>query len=187
MKFRYTWAGQVLSVVLTHIEMSFLFFFVWLLALGLLEKKVFGDIYTVVSVLTYFFALYGVSESIYRDDKKTYTKLSPFWYKGAILSILPILLNLIFATLIMFVWKKYSEGGALQNAGAIVINVIGVFWVSPFQKLVQFEKGMVDIVSYLVIVIVPFIACFFGYFAGVKGFDISSKFRFLMYEKKKKK
>lgn len=181
---RYTWHGQILSVILTHLEASAIFFVVWLIAIGVTGTRIGGFLYSSASAVFYTVMMYSVGYSAVADDKKSHTKLTPIPYKGAVIALGLVLLNILVVLLYKLSWSLGSEGGELVKLWAVVGNILGLFWFSPCVNLLGISKGSIAVYGYAIIFFLHTIVCFLGYFAGYKNFDISAKLKFLVYEKK---
>lgn len=186
MNMKYTIPGQILSVILTHIKAAFLFFIVWLLAISLTSTQIGGIIYSSVSAAFYFIMMYATGYTIEKNDKKSYSKLTPVSYKGALLPLGLSLLNILTLIIYKLSWALGSNGENIENWWALAGNIFGLFWFSPYMNILGMETGKIAPYGYAIIFLLHELACFAGYFAGYKDFDISAKFSFLMYEKKKK-
>lgn len=181
---RYTWHGQILSVILTHFEAAAIFFVVWLIAIGITGTRIGGLIYSASSAVFYTVMMYSLGYSTVRNDKKSHTKLTPISYKGAVIALGLVFLNVLVLLLYKLSWTLGSEGGELVKLWAVGGNILGMFWFSPYINLLGISKGSIAFYGYAIIFFLHTIACFLGYFAGYKNFDISSKLKFLVYEKK---
>lgn len=182
---KYTWQGQILSVIVTHIEAAFLFFVVWMIAIGVTGTHMGGLIYSIISAIFYGIMMYSQGYAIEKNDKKNYSKLNPIWYKGAVVALGLVLLNGLVLLLYKFAWTAGSDGEALVKLWAVIGNVACLFWFSPYMNLLGLESGNMAFYGYAVIILFHTLMCFLGYFAGYKNFDISAKLKFLVYEKKK--
>ena len=188
-KMKYTVPGQVLSIIVTHIEAAFLFFFVWLLAISITSTKIGALIYCVISSIFYFMMMYSAGYTVVKNDKKSYTDLTPFPYKGALLSIGLLVLNILFLVIYRLSWSiGVDADGHITNVWSLIGNILGMFWFAPYRELLgHMEIGYISPCGYAVILLFHVVACTLGYFAGYKDFDISAKMRFLVYDQKKKK
>ena len=182
---KYTVKGQVLSVIATHAKAAVLFFIVWLLALSITGTKIGGLIYSVISAIFYFFMMYNAGYSIVKDDKKSYTELTSDKKKGLLLPIGLLVLNIVLVVLYKAAWTFASDGSGLTNWWALACNALALFWFSPYINILGMDKGALAVYGYAIICLLHILAFYLGYFAGYNDFDISTKFRFLMYEKKK--
>ena len=128
--------------------------------------------------------MYACGNTAAKNDKKSYSKLTPIAYKGAILALGLLALNIAFIAVYKLSWAFGSLDGSLVKLWAAIGNALTLFWFSPYMNLLGMDKGSISFHGYAIIILLHIVACYFGYFAGYKGFDISSKFRFLVYEKK---
>lgn len=181
---KYTRPGQMVSMLITHIELSFLFFAIWLIIFSLTQTVLGGIIYTAVSFILFCVCLYSTGNTVYNNDKKSYSRLSPKWYQGAVLPLIIIIINIALLILYKVAWKYAGNGESLNRLWAVFVNMANIFWFSPYQKLVTLDKGYVNALSYIITFITPVVMCFLGYFAGYKNFKISKKLRFLVYDNK---
>ena len=182
---KYTWCGQLLSALITHLELSFLFFVLWIFSISLFETTPGGIILTVIFVLIFAFTLYNASYQAEKNDAKSYTKLEPKWYKGALLPTFILGMNVICIVSYLLVWKFACADGGLTSLWAVAVNAVSLFWFAPYQKLVPLEAGTIGTIGYVCMFTVPILSCFLGYYAGYKNFDLTEKLHKFTYEKKK--
>lgn len=181
---KYTWHGQFLSVIVTHIEAAVLFFIVWLISIAATGTRVGGLIYSSVSAVFYAVMMYSAGYSAEKSDKKSYTKLTPIPYKGAVIALGLMLVNFLVGFLYKLSWTLGGNTEELTNLWAAAGNIFGIFWFSPYVNLLGMDKGNISGCGYAIIFFLHTAACFLGYLAGYKNFDLSAKLRFLVYEKK---
>ena len=184
-KMKYTIPGQVFSIIVTHMQAAFLFFFVWLLAISITSGKTAGFIYSVISSLFYFMMIYSAGYTVVKNDKKSYTELTPIPYKGALLSLGLLLINIIVLAIYHLSWMLGRTPEGISIGWALAGNIFSIFWFSPYMNLLSMENGHIALYGYAIIILLHPIACFLGYFAGYNNFDISTKFKFLVYDQKK--
>lgn len=185
MNMKYSIMGQIISVILTHLEAVFVFFAVWVIAISVTSSKIGGTIYSAIATVFYVSAMYSVCYAKAKDDKKSYSPLTPEKYKGILLSAGLLVINIAVAFIYSFIWKTASDGANLTGIGAVAVNVFCLFWFSPFISFLGEQNGVISVLGYVAIFALPVLSCFFGYLAGYKNFDISRKLKFLVYEKKK--
>ena len=185
MDMKYSIKGQIISVILSHLKAVFLFFIVWTIDIAVISLKIGGAIYTVTSTILYFIIMYSACYSQAKNDKKSYSPLTPKKYKGILLSMGVLVMSIFVVFGYIFVWQKASDGENLINLWAVAVNIFYLFWFSPFISFLGKQKGTIAITEYAIAFIIPIASCFLGYLAGYKNFDIAEKMRFLVYEKKK--
>lgn len=185
MNTKYSIKGQIISVILTHLEMVFIFFAVWLMAISVTTSEIGSVIYSVAAIFFYSIMMYSVCYSQARNDKKSYSPLTPMKYKGILLCLGVLVISIMAIFGYIFVWRTQSDGESLVKLWAISINVFYMFWFSPFINFLSDKKGAISILGYVMMFVPTALSCFLGYLAGYKDFDISSKMKFLVYEKKK--
>lgn len=186
MNLKYSIKGQIISVILEHLKIVFVFFAVWILGIYVTASKIGGAIYSYIATFFYFTAIYSAGYQAEINDKKSYSPLTPKPYKGALLSLGVLAVNIALAFSYLLVWKTAGNGESLTNLWAVAVNVLCLFWFSPFMSFLGEQKGAIAPFGYIIIFILPTLSCFLGYFAAYKNFDILQKLRFLVYEKKKK-
>lgn len=186
MNMKYTLRGQIISVILEHMKAVFILFAVWVLAINITATKIGGIVYSSVATLFYFTIIYSAGYQTERSDKKSYSPLTPKKYKGALLSLGIVAVNIAVVTAYLLVWRMAGDGESLTSLKTVAVNVMCLLWFSPFISFLGGQKGTIAPFGYIIIFLLPAVSCFLGYFAGYKNFDISAKLRFLMYEKKDK-
>ena len=184
-KMKYTIPGQVASIIVTHIEAAFLFFFVWIFSISITSTKIGGLIFSSVSTLFYFMMIYSAGYNIVKNDKKSYTELSPISYKGALLSLGLLAVNIIVLVIYHLSWFFGSTPEGISTWWSLAGNIFSIFWFSPYMNLLGMENGHIAFYGYAIIILLHPIACFLGYYAGYNNFDISAKLKFLVYDQKK--
>lgn len=180
---KYTWHGQILSVIRAHIEVSLLFFVIWMLYISVTETRLGGLIYSFVTAVIYTLMMYSCGYNTAKNDKKSYANLTPVAYKGAVIALGLLVLNIVIILLYKLSWISGSDGETLSKLWATGGNVFSVFWFSPYLNFLGMDKGNIAPYGYAIITLLHTAACFIGYFAGYKDFDISKKLRLLVYEK----
>lgn len=181
---KYTWHGQILSVIIAHIVSATVFFLTWLIAISITGTRIGGLVYSSVSAVFYAVTMYSVGCSVAKNDKKSYAKLTPFAYKGAVISLGLGILNVLTVILYKLSWTIGGDSEGLTKLWAVIGNLFSLFWFSPYMNLLGMDKGNMTVYGYLISLLLHTAMCFLGYFAGYKDFDISAKFKFLVYEKK---
>ena len=185
MNMKYSIKGQIMSVILAHLKAVFLFFVVWIIDIAVIASKIGGAIYTATSAIIYFIIMYSACYSQAKNDKKSYSPLTPKKYKGILLSSGVVVMSVLVVLGYIFVWHSASDGENLISLWAVAVNVFYLFWFSPFISFLGDQKGVISVSEYAIAFILPIVSCFLGYLAGYKNFDIAEKMRFFVYEKKK--
>lgn len=185
MNMKYTLRGQIISVLLEHLKASFIFFTVWILAISVTSSKIGGAVYSAIATFFWFAIIYSAGYQAEKNDKKSYSPLTPTPYKGALLSFGVLAVNALIVLSYLLAWRISGDGENLTNLRAVAVNAIYLFWFSPFIGFLGTQKGAIAPFGYIIIFVLPTASCFLGYFAGYKNFDISEKLRRLVYEKKK--
>lgn len=185
MDMKYSVKGQIISVLLTHLQAAFLFFILWVIAISFTSTGIGGAIYSAFTTFFYFIMMYSAGYSAEKNDNKSYSPLTPKKYKGAVLTSGVLAINVIMVIMYIVVWNVAGDGKTLGNMWAIAANALFIFWFSPFINFLGTQNGVISPIGYAIMFILPLAGCFLGYIAGYKNFDISAKMKFLVYEKKK--
>lgn len=179
--------GQMLLILKTHFSTAVLFMVLFLLTFSLSSGTGIGSIiFSIAGTLGYFLSIYSEAYSCVSADKSPASKLSVHPAKGF---ILPLILTLVTGIIILFyklAWTYGSTGENVSEIWSVVVNVITLLWFSPYQAFLGISHGHINLIGYLIIFILPYIASGLGYFAGCKGFDLGEKIRSIAYEKKDK-
>lgn len=185
-KLKYSIPGQMLLMVKSHFTTSVLFMILFLATSAM--QKGFGNIlFGVLGFLGYFLSIYSYSGSAFKDDKLSVSPLTPHPLKGLWLPVILTVTNIIVILLYKLAWAAGSNGESMTEIWSLILNIISLLWVSPYQPLLGMEYGHIELKGYLIIFITPFIASTLGYLAAYKGFDLSAKVHGIAYEKKKNK
>lgn len=185
-KFKYTKTGQMLDVLKTHAVNAMIFIFIWLTLIVVWSNTVGEYVYTFIAAVSYFFAVYSCGETAAKNDKKSYVEGDPDLKKCLYIPLLLIIVNIIVVVTYKLTWVFGSDGNSIQELWSLVTNIISVAWFAGFGVLSGMDKGSFSLLGIICIVVLPYLAYFLGYLAGVKKFDISEVMFGFMYEKKKK-
>ena len=183
---KYSISGQMLLMIKNHFSAAVVFMILFLMTTSMrgdLGDKIFG----VCGFLGYFLTIYAYSGSAFQDDKRTISPLTPHPLKGLWLPALLTVANVIIILLYNLAWSQGSDGHSMTEIWSLILNIISLLWVAPYQPLLGMAYGHIELQGYLIIFITPFIASALGYFAAYKGFDLSAKVHSIAYEKKKDK
>lgn len=186
-KFKYTIQAQLLRMLRKHATTALMFALIWLIMISLWATTVGSYIFAALGTLGYFFAIYNEGCDSAIDDKKPYSPLTPKPLKGLYLPVLLTVINILIIIIYKCSWHFGATDGSLTNAWGLTGNVISILWFCMYKTLLGMDKGHFELQGYLIIVFLPYIASFLGYYAGYKGYDIYGKINSLAYEKSKKK
>lgn len=184
MNLKYSIKGQIISVILEHLRAVCILFVLWVLGIRITASEIGGMIYSAIAVFLYFAVMYSAGYQAEKNDKKSYSPLTPKKYKGALISLGVLVLSIVFVCAYLLVWQTASDGNNLTSLWAVAVNILYLFWFCPFVNFLSAQKGVIPPIWYFIIFILPTASCFLGYFAGYKNFNILEKLRTLMYEKK---
>ena len=185
-KLKYSLPGQMLLMIKSHFATAVVFMMLFLMTTSMrggFGNKLFG----VIGFLGYFLSIYAYSGTALRDDKRSISPLSPHPLKGLWLPAFLTVANVIVILLYKLAWSQGSDGHSMTEIWSLILNIISLLWVAPYQPILGMAYGNIELYGYLIIFITPFIASALGYFAAYKGFDLSEKIHGLAYEKKKDK
>ncbi len=169
---------------------------------------------SVIMMLIYFMVIYTAAYNIGNHDKKPYSPLKPYKYKGLVLCIHVLSVTLILFIIYKIIWtvggidtvdhgiasEMLKAGGmnkfaswfdmnkpvrVLPGMPAIICNILYIIWTFPFYGLILPIEGHAGLTGVALSLLVPAAASFLGYIAGCKSFDLSYAMRNLVYEKNK--
>lgn len=185
-KFKFTALGRQLRTLSAHATSAFLFSLIWLMGVAIWATKTGGYIYTALGLIAYFFTAYNSGVSCAVDDKRSYTALTPHPLKGLLLPITLTLVNIMVIVLYKCTWAFGASGETPSQVWSIITNILCIAWFAPYQPALGMAHGHFEPLGYIIILFLPIVANFLGYFAGYKDFYLKEKLSFLVYEKKKK-
>ncbi len=185
-KFKFTVPGRQLRIIGAHASSAFIFSVLWLMGVAIWVTKTGGYIYTALGLIAYFFTLYNSGASCSVDDKRSYTSMTPHPLKGLALPITLILVNVLIIVLYKCAWAFGTTNGTPSEIWAIITNILCIAWFSPYQPVLGMAQGHFELLGYIIILFMPVVATFLGYFANYKGFYLKEKLSFLVYEKENK-
>ena len=185
-KLKYSISGQMLLMIKSHFTTSVVFMILFLMTTSM--RNGFGNmVFGVLGFLGYFLSIYAFSGTALRDDKLTVSPLTPKPLKGLFLPAFLTIVNVIVILLYKLAWAQGSDGESMTEIWSLILNIISLLWVAPYQPLLGMAFGHIELSGFIIIFITPFIASTLGYFAAYKGFDLSATVHSFAYEKKKDK
>lgn len=170
---------QFLRSIISHIKISFfmaLFFGVCLVNLWTID--IIKKVLCVLIPIIYIFYMAGTGNSAGIHDQKDYSKTRPFVLKGFLLSLPVLALNLVFWLIFKLCWIDTLT--ILSVLGKLVFYA----WTFPFVSFIYTDGAQMDLVSHLLLYILPFFSIGIGYFAGYKKWDIYKNLDAIAFEKK---
>lgn len=178
---------QSLQLISAHAVSALTIFFLGLLIFaGVITHSVGSIIFSAVTTLIYFMAIYNTSYNICLKDKKSYTLEKPYILKGLVLAVGILAVSCVLYALYIVAWRLMTVNGTLITAAGWINNFLFLIWTFPFTGFIGLSKGVMTWYGYIIVAIIPFTASFLGYYAGYVNFDLYSKFLNLVYEKKNK-
>ena len=185
-KMKYSIPGQMLLMIKNHFTVSVVFMILFLMTASM-QVGVGSLIFGGIGFLGYFLSIYSYSGTCLRDDKITVTNLTPHPLKGLMLPIFLTIASAVIILLYKLAWTHGSDGHSMTEVWSLILNIISLLWVSPYQPILGMEYGQIAPHGYAIIFVTPFVASFLGYLAAYYGFDLSEKVHGIAYEKKKDK
>lgn len=165
------------------------------LAIGIIGLLIFFPLYGIKyadKVLgTFIFLLYALflyqnARSIAEYDLKSYSTTKAYPYKGFLLSLAMPTLNLIVWLLMEFLQTLTPVGAQIPSVATIAGNAVFLIWTFAYNELFSVNVTNVYWYVHIAMYLTPVFFTTLGYFAGYKKWDLSGRFDFLVYEKKKK-
>lgn len=153
---------------------------------GVVTNPVGSVIFSVIATLIYFFSLYDKACDIAKRDKKSYTPEQPYIFKGALLPLGLLVLSVIIYMLYFISWKYMSIDGVIVGVSGWINNFICIIWTFPFTGFMTLKNGYMSLSGHLLVYLLPFAACFLGYLAGYKNYDITASISKFVYTSDKK-
>lgn len=179
-QYRYVFFGHLMAAGI--IMIISLIAFLWAL-----EKSVIKEILGIIMTLFYALALYSRAHDLAIRDNKPYSHIKPSLLKGLMFGVVIAASSFIMVALLKIVWSLYGGLNGLENPIGIIVNILFVFYTSPFYGIEGLSHGIMTWYSYILFAVVPPIATFLGYYSGCKGFELSFFLLKFQYEPKKKK
>lgn len=184
---RFPTASQLLKIIKTHFITAAIIFIVGMFIFpNIFVSKIFNLIFSIVATVIYFFAMYNSANSIVQRDKKSYTPETPYKYKGLLLPFGLLLVTVFLYLLYCITWKFITINGQLFSFSGFFNNIIFTLWTFPFSAFIDLKNGVMNIFGCILVVILPFVACFLGYLAGYVGYDITATLYRFIYNTDKK-
>ncbi len=183
--FKYTIWWQLIRPVKNYATTALFFVMFWLLTINLWTSKAGSYIFSAAGIISYFFSVYNSGFDAASDDKKSCSLLKSKWYKGIFLPVLLTAFNILITIIFKCSWTFGTTDGYISNGWSLTGNILAIMWFSPYKTIGGIERGNIELLGYIIMLILPYIASFLGYLAGYKNFDIYGKLNSLAYEKKK--
>lgn len=183
-KLKFSVPGQMLLMVRTHFTTAIVFMILFLMTTSM-RGNIGNVVFGIFGFLGYFLAIYANASSAYLNDKMDASPLTPKPTKGFILPLFIIAINLLIVFLYKMAWTYGSDGESMTEIWSLILNIISLLWISPYQPLLGMAYGFIKPIGYIIIFLTPVIASALGYIAAYKGFDLNAKVHGLIYEKKK--
>lgn len=183
---KYSIPGQMLLMIKNHFSTSVVFMILFLMTVSMRVGFV-DTLFGIIGFIGYFLTIYAYSASAHRDDKREVSPLTPHPLKGLRLPAFLTIVNVIVILLYKLAWSHGSDGQSMTEIWSLILNIVSLLWVSPYQPIMGMAYGHIELHGYLIVFVTPFIASTLGYLADYKGFDLSAKIHGIAYEKKKDK
>lgn len=168
----------------THLTTAVVFIILFIMTTSM--RGGFGNsVFGWLGLFGYFLSIYASASSAFLNDKMDASPLSPKPAKGFLLPLFVVIANILVVLLYKMAWAYGSDGESMTQIWSLILNIISLLWVSPYQPLLGMAYGFIKPMGYIIIFVTPIIASALGYFAAYKGFDLNAKVHGLIYEKKK--
>ncbi len=180
---KYVSFTEIMRMVKTHAcTVGAIFLLGILIFARVITSSIGGVIYSAAATVVYFFSMYNTAYDVAVRNKKSYTEEKPYTLKGLILPVGLLIVSMLMCVLDYIVWNYMTIDGAIVGASGIILNVLFVAWTFVYNGFLNIASGAMEWYGYAMLGIIPFVASFFGYLAGIKGFDITGVFMKLVYE-----
>lgn len=147
------------------------------------DEKVLRTIIGCVMVLVYAAVLYTGAATLGKFDAKPYTPLKIQKWRPLVWGGIITVINIAFLIMYKINWAVMPQGEDLPTLISVIINGAFYIWNSPFIGFIYGNtNGFISNITILLMVAVPPIACFLGYFAGSKNLFILAKVNDFMFE-----
>ena len=184
---KYITLSQLLKTVKIHlITTATIFLLAMFIFAGMITTKIGGIIFSCIATLVYFLSIYTFSLETANRDKKSYTKETPYKFKGLLLPLGIFVITIFLYALYSLTWKYMTFDNSLYSFQGYFNNIVFIIWTFPFNAFLDLNNGILSWYGYLIIAIVPFIASFLGYYAGYIGYDISMTINKFIYDSNEK-
>ncbi|MDD6485166.1 MAG: hypothetical protein PUF72_11470 [Clostridiales bacterium] len=179
---------QFMNIFFAHLAAVGIIMILTLMAfLWVLEKSVIKEIMSVILIICYGLALYSRAAELSRRDNKPYSRLKPDMKKGVMFGVVIAATNFVMILLMKLGWVIWGTPEGMGSVWGVVMNAVFWFWTSPYSGIMGLSRGMMTWYSYVLLAAVPTAATTLGYWAGCKGFELTSVLLKFQYEKKKSK
>lgn len=169
------------KALLWHVTAQFLCFCIGFIPFGALAAK-----YRIVDILVsvgmtagYALFMYSKFYKVGERDTKSYAEEKPYALKGAVLSVLLLLVSLLLA--VLYNASFSANSWLVKFAGFFPMR----FWGYAYLAFIKAADGSVAPLFWALYFGVPFASSAFGYFSGMHRWELGySFFKNLVYKKK---
>ena len=179
--------GQAFGILLTHILVSLMMFFILIGILNLTDNAIIRAVLSLISAVVYAFMIFSNAYECAVDDLKPYSTLKPYAAKGALLISVTVGVIIILGVLRIILWKVAPITDDTISPWTLAVNGLYLFMTSPFLDIVRIKGADSNIWGQLISVVVPVAACMFGYYCGYRKWDYMKYINRFVYEKKNKR
>lgn len=136
----------------------------------------------------YIVTVYSAAYKIGGKDIKSYSEHKPYLLKGVVITLLTLASTFVFSLLYSLSYSISLPNFNFEMVLKLVIQFGFIWWGCAFEGFRVAADGSISIVYWLCMYLVMPAASFFGYWAGIKRFELSHTFfSWLVYKKDDKK
>lgn len=173
--------SQFFNAFFSHLKTVLILFFIFYFALlSLWTVNILNKVLAVLVLVIYIFAMASCGNLTAEYDLKSYSKTTPFWYKGLLMGISIIVSNFIAFCTLKLVWAVAPQ----TNLATVIANILFCVWTIPYNSFLKLSGSDITVLGHVLMYTVPIISTGFGYFSGYKKWNILEKLNKLTFEKK---
>ena len=154
-----------------------------------INNQVLMTIFCSFFILVVFGFVYTAAARVARHDVKPYYDVSHFPARGFVIGLIPV----AFTTLLVILWQlayipsflDLAKYGGLPNYIYLADQFVFVIYTFPFNSFMKLDGNIITWYSYVMIYLIPYLACGLGYLAGYRNFSFYDQYIYKLIYKGK--
>ena len=175
--------GNYLMAVASAVILFLVAFF------SFINNQVLMTIFCSFFILVVFGFVYTAAARVARHDVKPYYDVSHFPARGFVIGLIPA----AFTTLLVILWQlayipsflDLAKYGGLPNYIYLADQFVFVIYTFPFNAFMKLDGNIITWYSYVMIYLIPYLACGLGYLAGYRNFSFYDQYIYKLIYKGK--
>ncbi len=143
---------------------------------------------SIATSIFYVITVYSAAYKIGGKDIKSYSEHKPYMLKGVVITLLTLAATFVLSLLYSLSYSLSLPNFTIEMGLKLVLQLGFTWWGYAFEGFRAASDGNISVIYWLLAYLVMPTASFFGYWAGIKQFELSHTFfSWLVYKKEDKK